>query len=636
MKQIILGTAGHIDHGKTSLIRAVTGIDTDRLKEEKLRGITIELGFASLGLPSGQRMGIVDVPGHEKFVKNMVAGATGIDLVAMVIAADEGVMPQTREHMEICGLLGIRHGLVVLTKIDMVDEEWLELISEDVADFVEGTFLEGAPVVRVSSATGDGIPEFLSVLDQLSESIPARQPTGLFRLPVDRVFTMRGFGTVVTGTLMAGRVKVGETVTIYPSGITSKVRGLQVHNQSVESADAGMRTAVNFQGVEKSAVNRGDVVSNPEALQPSYMVDISLTYLKSNEKPLKNRTRVRFHSGTCEILGNIILLEADELLPGNTALAQVRMDSPVALVKDDRFVIRSYSPIRTIGGGMVLNPAPSKHKRFRSDVLEGLSGLVGQEYDKIISFHVSQSGPAGLGFSQLKIMTNLGDGPLTKTIQALLSNRTILLADKEQQLYVHQDTTADLVDSITETLAAYHKAHPLKSGMPREELKSKLPPSLGAKLFGLVLRQMEKDENIAVEDKTVRLFSHTVSLGGDQKDIREKILKAYEESGLTPPYFKELAKSLNVDPKRAHDVLMHLVSEGDIVRIKDDLFYYNASLSALKERLVAYLQENGEISTPQFKDLTGASRKFVIPLIEYFDTVNVTIRVGDIRKLRKG
>ena len=395
MKQIILGTAGHIDHGKTSLIKALTGTDTDRLKEEKERGITIELGFAALDLPSGQHLGIVDVPGHEKFVKNMVAGATGIDIVVMVIAADEGVMPQTREHMEICTLLGVKHGMVAVTKIDMVDEEWLELALDDIRDFVRGTFLEDAPVSTVSSATQEGIPEFVKTLDELAAKIPERPHSDLFRLPIDRVFTIKGFGTVITGTLISGRVQVGSTIMIYPSGITSKVRGIQVHNEGAEEARAGMRTAINFQGLEKEAISRGEVLSRPNALEASYMVDVSLHYLASNKKPIKNRTRVRFHTGTSEVLGNLIVLDRNEIPPGEDTVVQLRLDTPVALVKDDRFVIRSYSPISTIGGGKVLNPIPLKHKRLRTDTVKDLKELGRREPEAIISFHVEGSGYRG-------------------------------------------------------------------------------------------------------------------------------------------------------------------------------------------------------------------------------------------------
>ena len=636
MKQIILGTAGHIDHGKTSLIKALTGTDTDRLKEEKERGITIELGFAALDLPSGQHLGIVDVPGHEKFVKNMVAGATGIDIVVMVIAADEGVMPQTREHMEICTLLGVQYGLVAVTKIDMVDEEWLELALEDIRDFARGTFLEDAPIAPVSSLTAEGIPEFIETLDKLAAEISERPPSDLFRLPIDRVFTMKGFGTVITGTLISGRVKVGDTIMIYPSGITSKVRGIQVHNQSADEATAGMRTAINFQGLEKEAISRGEVLSKPKTLEASYMVDISLHYLASNKKPLKNRTRVRFHTGTSEILGNVILLDREELSPGEEAIIQLRLDSPVALVKEDRFVIRSYSPIYTIGGGEVLNPIPLKHKRLKSETVEGLKKLGAQEPEALISYHTEDSGYRGVSLSHLKMMTNLADKPLENTLQGLLSKKTLIQVDKENRIYIHHNGLEKLKRDTQGQLTAFHKANPLKPGMSKEELKTKFPPYLTSKLFNLTLNQMIKEKEIVQEENTVRLASHAVSLGGKQADVRDKILDTYQKSDLQPPYFKELAKSLDIDAKRAKDVLMHLVNEAAIVKVKEELYFHAGAINTLRKKLVEFLQAQGQITTPQFKEMTGVSRKYVIPLAEYFDSTNVTLRVGDFRKLRKG
>ena len=634
MKQIILGTAGHIDHGKTALIKALTGINTDRLKEEKRRGITIELGFAFLDLPGGQRLGIVDVPGHEKFVKNMVAGATGIDFVAMVIAADEGVMPQTREHMEICSLLDIRHGLVVLTKTDLVDEEWLELVEEDVRDFVRGTFLESAPIVPVSSVTGAGIPDFIKTLDELSAELPGRPPSSLFRLPVDRVFTMKGFGTVITGTLISGQVQVGDTVMLYPAGITSKVRGLQVHNQSVAKAEAGMRTAINFQGLEKAVVNRGDVLSNPGALKPSYMIDVTMNYLGSNKKPLKNRTRARFHSGTNEVLGIIVLIDREELAPGETTLAQIRLDSPVTVIKDDHFVIRSYSPVRTIGGGTVLNPIPQKHKRFRPDVIDGLKGLMADDPEQIILYHVQESGYRGLAYADLKIMTSLHEKQLQQIIQNLLSKRSIILADKESQTYIHSNSFDTFRSETSQYLSGFHKANPLKTGMSKEELKSKFPDLLNSRLFNLMLNQMIKDKSVVTEDNSVRLSSHKVSLGVDQADIRDKVLNAYRENGLTPPYFKDLKKNFEIEDSLAKDVIRLLVDQGLIVKAKEDLYFYADAVNDLQQKLVEFLTAHGEMSTPQFKEMTGVSRKYLIPLIEYFDARNVTIRIGDIRKLR--
>ncbi len=634
MKQIILGTAGHIDHGKTSLIKAATGIDTDRLKEEKLRGITIELGFASMDLPGGQHLGIVDVPGHEKFVKHMVAGATGIDIVALVIAADEGVMLQTREHMEICSLLGIKHGFVALTKIDLVDQEWLELVQDDIKEFLQGTFLKDSPIVPVSSATGKGIPEFIKTLDELSALIPVRTSTGLFRLPVDRVFSMKGFGTVITGTLISGSIHIGDTVMIYPSGITSKVRGIQVHNQNLDVAEAGMRTAINFQGLEKSSVIRGEVLSTPNALRTSFMIDVLVNYLDSNKKSAKNRMRIRFHTGTSEVLGVLVLLEKDELLPGETTLAQIRLDSPVAVVKDDKFVIRSYSPIRTIGGGHILNPIPQKHKRFKPDVTKLLKVIVDNIPEEIISSHADDSGYAGISFADLKIMTNLPEKQLDNAIQGLLSKKTIVCFDRENRIYIHNNGIEKLEKETLDYLSNYHKSNPLKAGMSKEELRSKFPFALGTKLFNLMLNRMIKDKVIVQEEKTVHLSSHTVSLKVDQADIKTKMLDVYLKSGLTPPYFKELSKSFDIDSKRSKDVLMLLVDEGVLFKVKEDLYFHAEAINELKKRLIDYLKSHREITTPQFKEMASVSRKYLIPLIEYFDSTNVTLRVGDSRKLR--
>ena len=636
MKQIILGTAGHIDHGKTSLIKAISGTDTDRLKEEKERGITIELGFASLDLPGGQHLGIVDVPGHEKFVKNMVAGATGIDIVVMVIAADEGVMPQTREHMEICTLLGIQHGLIVMTKTDMVEEEWLELALEDIREFSQGTFLEDAPILPVSSVTGDGIPELISAIAEIAGSIPQRPPSSLFRLPIDRVFTMKGFGTVITGTLVSGKINVGETIMVYPTGITSKVRGIQVHNQSAESAEAGMRTAINFQGLDKTAVKRGEVLSTPNALIASYMVDVSFHYLASSKKPLKNRTLIRFHTGTSEVMGYLILLDQEELPPGQTVVAQLRLDSPVAIVKDDRFVVRSYSPVRTIGGGQVLNPIPQKHKRLKQDVIDGLQHLTDEDPEAIISQQIQQAGYGGVSFSHLKIMTNLTDKQLDTALQHLLSKKTITQTDKQNRIFLHQFTFDQLIQKTAEYLANYHAANPLKAGMPKEELKSKFPQLSDPKVFNLILNQMIKSDQIAQEENTVRLSDHRVSLGADQADIRKKIQAIYKKGGLQPPYFRDVPNLLEVDPNHTRDVMMLLVEEGQIVKTKDDLYFHVDAITELKNRLVDFLKAHGDITTPQFKEMTGASRKYVIPLIEYFDASKVTLRVGDSRKLRGG
>lgn len=636
MNQIILGTAGHIDHGKTSLIRALTGIETDRLKEEKERGITIELGFASLTLPDGELIGIVDVPGHEKFIKNMVAGASGIDLVVMTIAADEGVMPQTREHMEICTLMGIKYGFIALTKIDMVDDELMELAMEDIKDFAAGTFLENTPVVPVSSVTGQGLDVFVKTLDQICHDIPERPFSHIFRLPVDRVFSMKGFGTVITGTLASGKINVGENIMIFPSGISSKVRGIQVHGKSCDEVSAGTRTAVNFQGLDRDSVNRGDVLSTPDTLRPSYMVDAEFFYLENNPKPAKVRTRIRFHSGTSQIIGYLVLLDREELAPGDKACVQFRLESPVCCIKGDRFVVRSYSPVKTIGGGQILNPVAAKHKIFNNEIIKGLNNLLENNDERSLSFFVDQGGYSGVSFGDLRIMTNISDKKLETCLQKMLAARKIVLIDKEKRLYIHAKAVDSLAGGILSQLEKYHSVNPLKEGMPKQELKSKLRQlkNNDPKIFNVVLARLAKDEKIKQEENSVRLADHKVALEVDQQDIKQKIIDIYKKSGLTPPFFRNICNDLQVDQKTAVSVLHILIDEKIIVKTRDDLYFYSGAIEKLQKKFVEFIEQKGEITTPEFKDMTGISRKFIIPLIEYFDSINLTIRVGDTRQLR--
>ncbi len=635
MDNIILGTAGHIDHGKTSLVKALTGVETDRLKEEKERGITIELGFAALDLPGGQHIGIVDMPGHEKFVKNMVAGSSGIDVVVMVIAADEGVMPQTWEHMEICNLMGIRHGMIALTKTDLVDEDLLELALDDINDFVEDTFLEDKPIVPVSSATGKGLDTFTTTLEKICSQLPERKYSSVFRLPVDRVFSMKGFGTVITGTLISGQVHVGDDIMVYPKKITSKVRGIQVHSSGVDAAAAGTRTAINFQGLDRELVLRGDVLSSPATLIESYMVDADFHYLKSNAKPAKQRTRVRFHSGTSEILGYMVLLDREELLPGDTAPVQFRLESPVCCIKDDRYVIRSYSPVKTIGGGAILNPASQKHKRNDPVVIQGLSDLLTEDHEKIISYFLFQKGVTGLSLTALRVMSNIPDKKLAATLQKLLARQEIIQTDKEKQIYVHGTVFDTFKEKSLTLLQAYHDANPLKEGMPTQELKSKFKYVDDNRFFNILFNRLEK-ENAIIQDKNlVKLADFKVALQVDQHELKEKILSIYNTSGLTPPFFRTICQDLDLDQKTAKDVLQMLIDEKQVVKTKDDLFFGASTIADLETKLIAFLKANGKITTPEFKEMTGISRKFVIPLIEYFDAIHLTIRVGDHRQLRR-
>jgi len=633
MKQIILGTAGHIDHGKTALVKALTNIDTDRLKEEKERGITIELGFAHLKLPSGIILGIVDVPGHEKFVKHMVSGATGIDLVMLVVAADEGVMPQTREHMEICSLLNIKYGLVVITKIDLVDKEWLSLVRSDVSSFLSNTFLKDAPTVEVSSYTGEGIDTLLKVLDDLAKNAPSRESGSFFRLPIDRIFSMKGFGTVITGTTISGQIRIGDDVTIYPKGFRSKVRGIQVHNKEVTIAGAGLRTAINLQGVEKEVINRGDVVAENDSLRPSYMVDTLLEYLESVNKKLQNRAKVRFHYGTSEVIGTVILLDRESLSKGEKCFAQFRLQKPLAFVARDRFVIRSYSPVMTIGGGSIINPLPSKKKQYSEEALKELSVLSQGSNREIIEQHIKNSRLTGSDIKQLCILSNLAKAEVERIVKELLPDKRIFKFDVDKGLFIHIEYYSNARKRIEAALEDYHKRFSLRQGMMKEELKSRLSVVIRERLFNQILNHLVKEDVIVKEKDIIRLKNYRVEFFEDQQRVLSRIEEIYKNGGLEPPYFKDLGKDLT--NKSGRDLLEVMVKKHTLLKVKEDLYFHHNAIKELEERLIKFLQEKGEITTPELKELTGVSRKYTIPLIEYFDKVQLTVRVGDKRMLRK-
>jgi selenocysteine-specific elongation factor len=633
MKQVILGTAGHIDHGKTTLIKALSGIDTDRLKEEKERGITIELGFAHLQLPSGQVLGIIDVPGHEKFVKNMVAGATGVDIVALVIAADEGVMPQTREHLEICQLLRVKRGIVVLTKVDMVDPEWLELVREDVSTFLSGTFLADAPIMEVSAVTGHGLDELVALLDTMVKGVPEREAGNFFRLPIDRVFIMKGFGTVVTGTSISGSIKTGDEVTIYPQGLESRIRGIQVHNREVKEVSAGLRTAINLQGLEKEELERGNVVATKNSLKPTRIIDVVFHLLASAPRKVKNRSVVRFHTGTAEIISNIVLLDRDELTPGQTCFAEIRLEEPTAIMSHDRYVLRSYSPIRTIGGGEILNALPQKKKRFSEAALEELKVLSTGNLNEVTEQFVAAGGFAGTEEAQLPFLTNASKKKLDEIVKALRAQRRIIQYDKEKGVFIHAGHYEKAREEILNTLTRYHRDSPLKVGLLKEELRSRTVGSNNPKLFNALINQLTQEEVIVQEKELLRLKEHKVTLAQDQEEVRQQIEEIYRKSGIQPPYFKEIKEKF--PGSTATDVLGVMVKDGVLIKVKEDLYFHSDVIEELKNRLVGYLKDMGEIDTPQFKEMTNASRKYTIPLLEYFDITQLTMRVGDKRMLRK-
>ena len=633
MKHVILGTAGHIDHGKTSLVKALTGVDTDRLKEEKERGITIELGFTFLDLPSGIRLGIIDVPGHEKFVKHMVAGVWGIDLVALVIAADEGVMPQTREHLDICRLLRVKTGLVVLTKIDLLDRELLELVEEEVTGIVEDTFLKDAPILPVSSVTGEGIPQLLSALDLLSQEIRERSSGGLFRLPIDRVFTMKGFGTVVTGTMISGSLSLGETIQVLPSGLEGKVRSLQVYGRSVEKTVAGERAAVNLQGVETSAIERGDVLVRPNTLSPSRLIDAYLEYLPDAPRSLKHRTKQRFHVGTTLTNASIFLLDRDELAPGETGFVQLRLESPVVALPQDRFVIRGSSAIQTIGGGVILDGHPDKHKRFSASVVADLSLLKDGTREQALRQHIDHSGVGGVNLEELLNRVEMSSSDVQSIIRQMAGRGDLLVIDSEKLKVIASGSYQMLRGRALAQLGEFHQRFPMKSGLSKEELRTKLPPEIDVKLFQILISELIQSKEVVLEKDKLRLSGHHIS-SVDLKGLAKRVEAAVLKGGLQPPSPKELSEEWSETEGEVRAIFEHLVHEGVLVRIKNEMYFHRIPFENLREKLVTHLKKHQEITTPQFKEMAQASRKYVIPLIEYFDQTKLTLRLAEKRVLR--
>ncbi len=642
---VILGTAGHIDHGKTTLVKALTGTDCDRLKEEKARGITIELGFASLELPSGRRVGVVDVPGHERFVKNMVAGAVGMDLVALVIAADEGVMPQTKEHLEICQLLGVQKGLVVLTKLDMVDEEWLELVQDDVREFVQGTFLEDAPITAVSSTTGAGLDELRNTLDALVADIVPKAPAGPYRLPVDRVFSIKGFGTVVTGTTLSGQISTGQEVTIYPRGIETRVRGIQTHGSESDEAHPGMRTALNLQGLGTSEIRRGDCVASSGSLRPSYLVDLEFFYLSSAEKPLKYRAPVRFHAGTAEVMGRV-LMPGDEIEPGTRNCIQVHLEEPVAVLPGDHYVIRSYSPIRTIGGGRILNPLPRKRKRTRPEMWEELELLAKGEPHELVELHIEKAGLRGLTPVEISIRSGMYGKALTKQLDRLSGAKKIIRIEGEERI-IHVSVFEELCEKALSFLETYHKDNPLISGISKEELRSRIfPVSMQArsstqaatqKIFNRLLNHLSKQEKIILEQDEVRLSTHKVALGEREAEIRKAISEIYLNAGLATPSKQEaLERAASPDEMEAAEEIFDLmIRDGALIRLRDKLYYHPDALQDIIQKVRDFFSTHEELGIDDFRKLSGGiSRKYMIPLLEHMDSQKITLRVGEKRKLR--
>jgi selenocysteine-specific elongation factor len=637
-KTVILGTAGHIDHGKSSLVRALTGTDPDRLKEEKERGITIELGFARLSLPSGTLAGIVDVPGHERFVRTMVAGAAGVDIVLLVVAADEGVMPQTREHLDICRLLAVRHGIVVLNKCDKAESAWMDLQEEEVRALVKGTFLEGAPIVRVSAVTGEGLAGLVATLDGIAAGIPGKDSSNLFRLPVDRSFSMKGFGTVVTGTVIGGTVATGEEAAILPGGIVAKVRGLQVHGGPVDRSSAGTRTAVNLQGMEKESAPRGSVLCHPGTFSPTKSAEVSVEYLPLVPKPLRHRGQISFHAGTFSCVGRILLYGQAEIPPGGSGYGRVLLSEPTVLAGGDRFILRGFSPLAnfgyTIGGGSVLHPYPPARRGTGKAVPEALPRLRSEDPAERVLAAAEDAGPAGVTPADTAVVAGLGAERTRGIVKELSARKWVTEVPISGKIW-HRSAISEASTLCAQTLARLHDRHPERGGFPREEIASLFPSPPDPGFLALALegnpsisRQGELHFLPARKPKAVELGS----------PLARKVAEFIHAAGVTAPGPAELleaVKGVSTDPRTVEKVVEGLARAGEIVRVKE-LLFDGAALRGIQEKLVAFLAKRGEITVPEFKEMTGLSRKYIIPLLEHFDAMKVTLRVGDKRVLRKG
>ncbi len=632
MKHVVIGTAGHIDHGKTSLVKALTGTDTDRLKEEKERGITIELGFAELILDN-VHAGIVDVPGHERFVKNMLAGVGGIDLVMLIVAADEGIMPQTREHLSICRLLGVKTGLIVLTKTDLVEPEWVELVTDDIQDFVKDTFLEEKPIVPVSAQTGDGLDNLKKALSEIANQTPVKSETGIFRIPIDRVFTMRGFGVVITGTLFSGSVAVGEQVEVYPKALQARVRGLQVHGESVEKSTAGLRTAVNLQGLEHTDVFRGDIIGHRDELKTTYMLDVHLEHLSDAPRPLKTRNRIRFHAGTAEIMGRISLIGRDVLEPGENSFAQIRLEEPIVVLPRDRFVIRSYSPIITIGGGEILDIMPRKHRRLRSSSLAHLKSLYqGDETERLLIL-LRDSRLNGVELEDITGRLTLKPNDIKKTIQELSAHGEVQIIDPANFFSMTTAHFNSAQKNILSFLSDYHTDNPLRTGAPREEVRGKAG-DLNEKIFAAALKHLNESNKIVEDGAILRLASHFIEIDEALGEVKTKLESVFNSAKFQPPSVEDAFSQSGGKGNANQNALQILIDEGVLLRLKDNIIYHQHALTEAENHLREHLSINSEITAAEFRDLLGITRKHAIPLLEYFDTARITLRVGDKRVLR--
>jgi len=631
----VIATAGHVDHGKSTLIEALTGIDPDRLPEEKEREMTIDLGFAWLTLPSGREVSIIDVPGHERFIKNMLAGVGGIDATLLVVAADEGPMPQTQEHVDIIDLLGIDRGVVAVTKCDWVPEgdDWLELVMEETREALAGTTLADAPLVAVSAVAGIGLDDLLAALDEVIADTPPAIDLGRPRLSIDRVFTVAGFGTVVTGTLLDGRLQVGQEAEIAPKGLKSRIRGLQTHKERLQTALPGSRVAVNLSGLAVEDLARGDVVTLPGDIKPSRLIDVRLRLVNSLPRPVTHNTSVDVFVGAAEVPARVRLLGADELLPGETGWAQLRLAAPVALRKGDRYIVRLPSPSTTLGGGVVVNTHPRRHRRFRTGLIESLETLARGTPDEIL---LQALGAQPYELQEAVARSGLADDEAREALGTLLENGQARLLDSKladrsvdalpsTAYVISSGGWAALQDRVVETLDAYHQRYPLRGGMPREELKSRL--DLPARLFNQVVECAVGEGLVAEGEATLRRPGHQVAFTADQQRRISALLDTLRREPFAPPSRVDMENAVGAD------VLAALIEDGTLVKVRGDLLFHGPAYERMRAGVLEHLEREGAITVAQVRDLFDTSRKYAIAFMEHLDEARVTRRVGDERVL---
>ena len=632
-KNIVVGTAGHVDHGKTALVKALTGIDTDRLKEEKERGMTIEPGFAYLRLPSGRVVSVVDVPGHERFIKNMLRGISGVDIALLVVAADDGVMPQTREHLDILKLLNIQYGLIVISKVDLVDEETLFMATEEVEQLVHGSFLEGSAIITFSSQTGQGVEKIIQTIDHLIDQVIEKNQGGIFRLPIDRVFTMMGYGTVVTGTIASGKIKKGDTVEIYPIGERTIVRNIQIHNQWVNEAYAGQRVGLNLPNMKIEDIERGMVLSEPRALISTHLINAKFHYLKSNHDPLQNRMRIKFYSGTTEVIGRMILMGPEKLLPGEECFVQFRLEKKISPLPYDRYIVRTLSPMMTIGGGLILEIHPRKYSSFYFPSTDYLKIIENRNSYETIEALIKKEKYQPLKMGELAIKLGLNQEEVAKICDDLTEEKRILRIG--EGLLIHTDSINQLEKEILERLKEFHEKNPNLRDASQEEIRSKISNRLDQKLFEEVLQKLQMEGKIEVKEGRVKIFGFTRTLSQKQKYIYDELDRLCKEYGFRPLPMNILNEIRgNYGEKELEQVLKLMINEGRLIKLKNHRLIHSDSIEEIKKILRDHIEKNGKLALAEAIEVIGIGRTQAQPIFEYLDTIRFTIRIGDYRILR--